>query len=54
MCVKSEFEMNDVKATVDSEKKVEEPKTEMTFDELKNHPPPRSTQDEGGKASSRV
>lgn len=54
MCVKSEFEMNDVKATVDSEKKVEEPKTETTLEESKHDTKPTSTQDEGGKASSRV
>ena len=54
MCVKSEFEMNDEKATVDLDNKVEEPKTEMTLEESKHDTKPTSTQDEGGKASSRV
>lgn len=54
MCVKSEFEMNDLKATVDSENKVEEPKTETTLEESKHDTKPTSTQEEGGIASSRV
>lgn len=54
MCVKSEFEMNDAKATVESENKVEEPKTETNLEDSKHDTKPTSTQDEGGKASSRV
>ena len=54
MCVKSEFEMNDEKATVDLDNKVEEPKTETNLEDSKHDTRPTSTQDSAGREPIRV